>query len=83
MTPPLTAEQRLAVSRAQCEQALGQPIWLLLAQRVCDSAGRTTGAQSHACTLVAWLDPAIKTLLDHLHNADISERQKDHAQQHG
>jgi len=34
ITPP-SAEQRLAVSRALCIQALQQPAWLLLLQRVC------------------------------------------------
>lgn len=35
MSPPLSVEQRLAVSRVQCLAALRQPTWLLLAQRVC------------------------------------------------
>jgi hypothetical protein len=37
MNTPPSAEQRLQVSRALCLQALRQPAWLLLVQRVCAS----------------------------------------------
>lgn len=81
MNTPLSAEQRLAVSRAMCLQALRQPAWLLLAQRVCAHAASN---DSPGPNLPSGLwGQCIEAFLDHLHNAHIRQRQEDHAQHQG
>lgn len=80
---PLTAEQRLEVSRAQCLQALRQPTWLLFAQRMCikpTNAPCEPPSQSMASELFGLF---IKSFLDQLDNAHVSQRQDDHAQHQG
>ena len=81
MNTPPSAEQRLKVSRALCQQALRQPAWVLLAQRVCaPSASCDPARPSMAAGL--W-DRCIKSFLDYLHNAHVGQREKDHAQHQG
>lgn len=80
MSTPLTAEQRLEVSRDQCLKALRQPAWLLLAQRVCVQVAPAPGdhpSQNMAAELVG---RCIESFLDQLNNAHVSQRQDDHAQ---
>ncbi len=61
MSPPLSAEQRLVVSRAQCLTALRQPAWLLLAQRVCATPTHPPKEQSAACTSADFVTRCFKS----------------------
>ena len=62
-------------------QALRQPAWLLLAQRVCAHAASN---DSPGPNLPSGLwGQCIEAFLDHLHNAHIRQRQENHAQHQG
>ena len=50
MNAPLSPEQGLEVSRALCLQALQQPAWLLLVQRVCAKSAQGASGQSKPST---------------------------------
>lgn len=87
MNAPLSPEQGLEVSRALCLQALQQPAWLLLVQRMCaQPAHAATGTPSDppgpsmAETL---LNRCVKTFLDQLDGPHIRQGQDDHAQHQG
>lgn len=87
MSTPPSPEQRLEVSRALCLQALRQPAWLLLVQRVCakptHSASHAPGdtpGQNLAETL---LSQCVKAFLDQLDDKHIRQGQSDHAQHQG
>ena len=80
MSTPLTAEQRLEVSRAQCLKALRQPAWLLLAQRVCVQPAHAPGENPSQNTTAELVGRCIESFLDQLDNAHVSQRQDDHAQ---
>ena len=83
MSAPLSAEQRLAVSRAQCLTALRQPTWLLLAQRLCKAPTHAPNNQDAESAPKDFLDRCIESFFDPLHSPHISQRQDDHAQHHG
>lgn len=77
---PLTAEQRLEVSRALCLQALRQPAWLLFAQRVCVKPAHAPGEQPSHSMAGELLGRCIESFLGQLDHAHVSQRQDDHAQ---
>jgi hypothetical protein len=80
---PLTAEQRLEVSRAQCLQALRQPTWLLFAQRVCGKPAHAPGEKPSQSMAAELFGLCIKSFLGQLDNAHVSQGQDDHAQHQG
>lgn len=73
MNAPRDAEQRLEISRALCIQALKQPVWLLVAQRV---SGFLTPASTHPEThegIFYLLDTCIQSFLNKLDDVKASE----------
>ena len=83
MSALLSAEQGLAVSRAQCIAALRQPTWLLLAQRLCKEPTHAPNDQDSEHAPKDFLGRCIESFFDPLHSAHISQRQDDHAHQQG
>lgn len=67
MSTPLSAEQRLAVSRTMCLQALRQPAWLLCVQRVGAQARPAPGETTGPSMAAELLDLGLTACLDALH----------------
>ena len=83
MSTSQTAEQRLQVSRALCLQALRQPVWLLLAQRVSAHSAHSSTKPAQAHSLSALLVHGLEAFLDQLDDTHIGQGQNDHPQQDG
>ena len=83
MSSPLTAEQRLEVSRALCLQALRQPAWLMLAQRMCVKPAHAPGDQPSQSMAAELFGLCIKSFLGQLDNTHVSQSQDNHAQHQG
>jgi hypothetical protein len=87
MSTPPSPEQRLEVSRALCLQALRQPAWLLLVQRMCvkptHSASNAHGDTPEKSLAETLLSQCVKAFLDQLDDKHIRQGQNDHAQHQG
>lgn len=68
MNTPPSAEERLKVSRALCQQALQQPAWLLLAQRVCAQPGQGPHATPANDWMAELWGHGLTALLKHLND---------------
>lgn len=67
MSTPLSAEQRLAISRAMCLQALRQPAWLLCVQRMSAQPTHASGEPPGPSMAAELLDRCLTACLDAIH----------------
>jgi hypothetical protein len=82
MNRPKNAEQRLEVSRALCLQALKQPAWLLIAQRVSVHLTHAPMHPNSSKDIPDLLNHCMSSFFDKLKEPRIRQGQRAPDQQH-
>ncbi len=79
MNTPPSPEQRLEVSRALYLQALRQPAWLLLVQRVCANPTHAPSNAPEPNMAETLLKRCLQSFLDQIDDTPMQHSQHDHA----